>query len=892
MQIANLEDIHKLSPVQQEMLERALAHPGDDADVVQVCAALSGPLSLPALEAAWERTAARHSALRTLFRPGKVPSQVVQRQVKLPFAVHERKTDAEIASFLVEDRARGLDPIQGPLLRLSVLRTAPGEHLLVWTYHRLVLDGWSAALVASQVLAGSRGGPEPERSRRFRDYLDGLRGHDPAEAERFWRQELDGLSPMLLGSPEPLPGRTGHDARTVRLAASATAALRTLADGQGLAFETLLQGAWALLLSRQTGREDVVFGITAAGRPASLPEAGSMAGRFSNTLPLRVRVEPEVPLLDCLRRLEERRKAAEPFAHVPLSQIRAWAGAALFDSRLSTEHVPLSSEGQVRWIETSTGPLTLFVQPGAELALEAVYDRSRFEEAEIANLQERLCALLESFTSGDFQAAESGHRLDRIARMVHSRDVPTHEPEALPERREPGTHEIMPVPRNQPLPATFYQEWALQLDGVTKNCIPSALRIKGPVDLTALRRSLAEIVRRHESLRTSFRWEDGQAFLALASPSDQPAPAVDLAALPEERRTALLQELVTEHAGHEFDMERGPLFIAQIVRLGDQDHALLMNAHHLISDGWSIQVLQRELVVLYAAFSQGRPSPLPPLPIQLADFAWWQRRVFAGEALAAQLSWWRNTLANLPPPPRLPIDRPRPEVVGPRAVSLNAALAPEPAKSLRTLAQTTRSSLPMVLLAAVDALLHAYSGEEDLTVSMIFAARNRPELSGQIGLFMNTVPLRTRFSGVLTFRELVERVRDATIEAYSHQDVPFPRLLTELFPGRKLTRTILTGVCFNMLSFSESAGAASDGTKLGGLSFQMIGLEEGGAKHDLAVTSFDDGSSVYFDLTGAADLFTPGRLETVTRDFEALLARVAADPDVPLSRLRELVSPA
>jgi hypothetical protein len=455
--------------------------------------------------------------------------------------------------------------------------------------------------------------------------------------------------------------------------------------------------------------------------------------------------------------------------------------------------------------------------------------------------------------------------------------------------------ELVPVPRDRPLPATFYQEWALHLEGVETNSIPSALRIEGRIDLAALRRSLTEIVRRHESLRTSFRWEAGEAYLVLAPPAEVPLPVIDLATLPEGIRTRVQQRLLSQHVGHVFDMARGPLFIAEVLRLGPNDHVLLMNVHHLVSDGWSIQVLQRELMVLYAAFSQGRPSPLPPLPIQLADFAHWQRRVFADEALAAQLAWWRKTLADLPPPPPLPIDKPRPEAFGPAALELPLSIGPEPAQVLRGLAQATHCSLPMLLLAALDALLYAYSGQGDLIVSLIFAARNRPELSGQIGLFMNTVPVRADVGGNPTFRQAAERVRDATIEAYAHQDVPFPRLLEELFPGRKLTRTILSGVCFNMLSFAEGAAAQQQPGRAalpGGLTLQTLGLEEVVAKHDLAITCMEGGGGVHFGFTGAADLFTPERLEKVVRDFEELLGRIVADPDVPLDELRSRINPA
>jgi hypothetical protein len=615
-------------------------------------------------------------------------------------------------------------------------------------------------------------------------------------------------------------------------------------------------------------------------------------GRFAHTVPLRARVEPEAPLLDWLRRLADRRQAAE--THPPPS------GAPLFDSRVTVERLPAWCEGlrvqEMRRIATYPEPLALVVQPGADLALRLMYDRPRFGEEEIESLQGRLCALLESFAASprsllseipeiadrsNGAAPASPRRLDRVARRAGE--------EALPAGGGPGGPEIVPVPRDRLLPATFYQEWVLQLDGARRNSIANALAITGELDLGALRRSLAEIVRRHESLRTSFLLEGGEARLRTAPAAEPPVPFLDLEALPGDRRLELRQRLIAEHGAHEFDLARGPLFLAQILRLGDREHVLLLNVHHLVSDGWSIQVLSRELLILYAAFSQDLPSPLPPLPIQLADFAHWQRRVFAGEALAAHLAWWRRNLAALPPPPALPIDRQRPETLDPRSVDLAVMLPAEPTRSLLAFAQETRSSLPMVLLAGVYALLHAWSGQEDLIVSLIFAARNRPELSEQIGLYMNTVPLRVDLSGLSSFRGLAERVRLAVIDAYSHQDVPFPLLLAELFPGRRLTRTLLSGVCFNMMSYSEPVSTPPGGSFPQRLGLEWLTGDEGGTKHDLVFTCTEGRDAVHVVLTGAACLFTPGRMRLVVQDFEDLIARLAADPDMPLHRLREMV---
>jgi non-ribosomal peptide synthetase component F len=678
-----------------------------------------------------------------------------------------------------------------------------------------------------------------------------------------------------------------------QLPAAATAALSSLARYGRFSIEAMVEGAWAVFLAHRTGARDVQFGITVS-------ESDTPAGPLRHTFPLRAAVEPETPLLSLLRKLQDLHVAGRKQGDVPLSQVPAWSpvggSAPRFNSRLVFGSQPARGEGGE--IERAEVPLTLAVRPGTELALTLTYDRARWTGAEAALVLEHVKALLEKFAADPLQRLGDLEGVGGAPLKLSSEPAPA-APEKPAARQAPAAApaspapagDLVPVPRDQPLPATFYQEWALQLDRVETNNLPTALSIEGQIDFTALRRTLAEISRRQESLRTSFVWEAGEARLVIARPAEVPLPVIDISALPAERQPAVLDGLIAQNTEHVFDMARGPLFIARMVRLGPRQHAMLVCVHHLISDGWSLQVFQRELFTLYSAYTQGRPSPLPELTVQAADFAHWQRRIFAGEALAAQLAWWRNALSNLPPPPALPIDRPRPEVVGNRCVFQQAEVQPEPTQALRAFAQASRCSLSMVLLAAVDALLYTYSGEEDLIVSSIFAARNRRELAGLIGLFMNTVPLRVRLEGNPTFRGLTGRVRDAMVESYDHQDVPFPRLLAELFPGRKTTRTILSGVCFNMLTFQKSAAApAGGGPAGGGLILRPLSGSEDVTKHDLVVSGQEAETTLVFSLQGATDLFTSERLQEVANRFEALLNRVAADPDIPLDRLRSELS--
>ena len=664
--------------------------------------------------------------------------------------------------------------------------------------------------------------------------------------------------------------------RTLRLPAALTAALADLARDAGITVETLAQGAWALLLAGQGGAEETgaeaIFGVTVEDELAE-----SVLGPLSQTLPLRVTIASESSLLPWLRELRNRHASLRRHRHVLLKQIERWSGRApAFHSQVVDETLPAAlaerpgasvEVREARLIEPFPSPLTLAVRNGPELELRLVYDPRHCAEAEAESALrlERLAALLESF------AGDPGQPLRQLKR-----------------EKDDAWSEIRPVSRHQPLPATFFQEWALQLDQAATNCIPYALMLEGGIDLGALRQSMAAMVRRHEALRTSFVWQDGEARQVIAPPDGSAPPVIDLSAIPEPRRTDVLYRLTAEFAEQVFDLARGPLFLSQILRMGERQHALLMNLHHLIADGWSLQVLRSELFLDYKARLEKRPSPLPPLPFQPADFAWWQRRVYAAESLAGDLAWWRETLGNLPQPPALPLDRPRGEILGPKVVHVDEKLAPGPTQTLRAYALATKCSTPMILLAAVNTLLYTYSEEEDQVITTVFAGRNRRELSGLIGLFMNMLPIRTDLSGNPSFRDLTERVRKTAVEAYERQDVPFPRLLAEVFPGRKLTRTTLSGVCLNMLSFSpvgeaQVVGAARHGDSLSAHPFFS---PQESAKYDLVVFGQETETELLIGISGAANLFQLGTLADMAGRLKGILLEAARDPDIPLDRLR------
>jgi NRPS condensation-like uncharacterized protein len=884
-------DAFRLSPVQQGILTHHLHHPKSDAGVVQLVLSLGGPLRPELLQQAWERVVAHHQILRTSVRwvGLREPFQLVNRQVQVPWTVRDESGKADaVAAFLAADRARRLDPGSQPLFRLCLLQTAGEEHALVWTWHRLILDRRSALRVAGEALTlyhalvrGESGALAPERP--FRDLAEAPPCEDPAETERFWRHELaQAAIPPPPGAPAPpAVAREEMRERTLRLPADLTAALAALSRDAGITAETLAQGAWALLLAGNASPE-AVFGVTLGA------ESAETLGPLSQTLPLRVPLAPEAPLIPWLQALRDRQATLRRHGHVPLKQIEKWSGRApLFHSQVVDETLPASlappgaagSKGseiavrEVRLIEPFPSPLALAVRSGPELELRLVYDPRQCAEAESALRLERLAAILKRFSLRQ-----------RLAETAHRAAAPEAKGNGAPEIAP----EIAPVPRHQPLPATFFQEWASQLDQVTTNCIPHALMLDGSIDLRALRRSMTAMVRRHEALRTTFVWEDGELRQVIAPPDGTAPPVVDLSALAEPRRTEVMDRLTSEFAEQVFDLARGPLFLSRILRLSPQQHALLMNLHHLIADGWSLQVLRRDLFLDYKARLEKRPPSLPPLPLQPADYAWWQRRVYAAASLPGHLAWWRTALGHLPPPPELPIDRPRGEILGPDVVHASLTLAPGPAQALRAYALETRCSLPMIILAAVNAMLYTYSGEEDQVITTAFAGRNRQELCGLVGLFLNMLPIRTDLSGNPSFRELTARVRTMMVEAYERQDVPFPRVLAEVLPGRRLTRTTLSGVCLNMLSFSsagdaQGAGAARAGDSLRARPFFS---PKESAKYELVVHGQESETDMTVGLTGAANLFRGEKLADMAERLKGILLEAVRDPGIPLDRLR------
>ncbi|HST57595.1 MAG TPA: amino acid adenylation domain-containing protein, partial [Longimicrobium sp.] len=439
---------------------------------------------------------------------------------------------------------------------------------------------------------------------------------------------------------------------------------------------------------------------------------------------------------------------------------------------------------------------------------------------------------------------------------------------------------VLPADRTRPLPLSFAQERLWFLDrmepGSTVYNIDWPFRLSGALDVAALERALGEVVRRHEALRTTFRTLDGAPVQVIAPFRGFVLPVEDLSHVAEVE--AEVRRRATAEGERPFDLAAGPLFRATLLRLAPDEHALLLGMHHVVSDGWSLGVLHGELSALYAAYRDGGESPLPDLPVQYADYAVWQREQLTGDLLDRQLAWWTERLAGAPALLELPTDHPRPAVQGYRGALEPVALPAALLGRLQALGRGEGATLFMVVLAAFQVLLGKYAGSGDVVVGTPIAGRTRAETEGLIGFFVNTLALRTDLSGDPAFRTVLRRVRQATLGAYEHQDVPLERLVAELQPERSQGHSPLFQVTFALGGEVPRGG-------LPGLHGEEVDADLSVAKFDLALTLTSHAGGLDGTLGYRTDLFERGTIARMVRHLGRVLEQVADDADAPLSRL-------
>ncbi len=470
-------------------------------------------------------------------------------------------------------------------------------------------------------------------------------------------------------------------------------------------------------------------------------------------------------------------------------------------------------------------------------------------------------------------------------------------PEARPDRlqddllalllREQGfapgeAHTIRPRARGADAPLSSQQKrlWFLhQLDRANSSyVIPGAVRVTGPLDVAVLQRALDQLVARHESLRTVFAERDGRPVQVIldAAPADLEVEPIDREAASD--LEAALRDRAIEALAAPFDLARGPLVRARVLTVSPANHLVVLAMHHIVSDGWSMAVFIRELVALYDADAAGGAASLPPPALQYADFAVWQDEWRASEAAAGALAFWKRQLAGLPRL-ELPTDRPRPSVLTYAGATVQTTLDEPTTAAVRAFDQRTGATLFMTMASAFAALLHRYSGQTDLPVGTPSANRNRAELEGLIGFFVNALVLRADLSGEPSFRTLVERMKQVSLDAWAHQDVPFEDIVEALQPERTPSRNPLFQVMFVLQNAPEGRLDVS------GLTFEPVDLPTTTAKFDLSLYVVETGATLSVLLEYNRDLFDRDTAGRMLAHYGRLLAAAVAEPDRPVADL-------
>jgi amino acid adenylation domain-containing protein len=409
------------------------------------------------------------------------------------------------------------------------------------------------------------------------------------------------------------------------------------------------------------------------------------------------------------------------------------------------------------------------------------------------------------------------------------------------------------------------------------------IRLGGRYNAEAVRKALQELVRRHEALRTVFRFQDGRPVQEVLPAVELAIKEIDLSSLAEQDRDRQWKRVVEEETRRPFDLSRAPLFRVAMVHVSGKEHKLLLTIHHIIADEWSMELIHHEFAVLFNAFSHGQPSPLPELPVQYSDFAAWQREWIQGEVLDRQVAYWKKDLAGAPLVLELPTDKSRPAVQSFRGATEVFELPAELSEQLKTMGREQQATLFMVLEAGFMAFLHRYTGQDDILVGTPISGRTHSEIENLIGDFLNTVVLRAQFSERMSFRSLLQQVRERALGAYAHPDMPFDRLVAELSPERDASHSPL----FQVMFILHNAEGVSEVSKVSG----NQEFSTGTSKFDLSLVLSETSNGLAGLFEYSTDLFEAETIRRMSGHFRTLLEAIVQNPDLSISKLRMLTEP-
>ena len=916
-----------LSPMQQGMLLDSLREPGAGVNLEQICWRMPATVDRAAFLDAWRWLTGRHDALRTAFRWEDLaaPAQEVCTAVEVPVREIDWRASApeEFPSrwreFLAADRATGFNLRTPPLWRLALIDGPNAQIQFLWTIHHAIIDGRSLAILLRELTLAYAALCRGERPALpapppYREFVARLAQQDLAAAEAFWRDRLAGSGPLPRFQIPPPPVARGATQQRkscdTRVPAGLTVALRQRAKSLGATPNTLMQAAWALLLGRWTGARDVVFGATRAGRRAG-PRAGTGGvGVFINTLPLRAVLNPADRWETLVQSLRRQQVEARGYEHTPLALIQHWCarGQPLFETFLMFERFEWAPEieklcaplavADVEMHEAPSYPLSLSAYDGPEPLLRFHYDARRFAGDAIARMQVDYRRLLEAAlanpdaTIGDL--LQCLPEPDGTGESPAGRSAPSPPASALPfanefrgdalgpERTSPAGGAGQPA---QPLSAEQQRLWFLDRTIACRAAynVPLIFRLRGPVDLARLEKSLQVVAGRHDILRTRFIERDGEPVQERVSGPGPRLELQDLRGVPAAHREARVATEIAHRLARPFDLGAAPPWQVTCLQLGDEEQVLALVAHHIICDEWSLRLWVGELEALYPTSGDAGRAQLPELAAQYGDYAVRQRVRLAEPAMELQRDYWRTQLAGLAGGLELPFDHARPARPTLRGGRVGTRVPGGVARRLQAVGQAEGATWFMVWLAAWQALLARLARQEDVVVATPLAQREQPDVEALIGFFLNTVPLRARVECSRSFRELLRQVRQTALDSFLHGALPFNEIVRLVPATRQEGFTPLAQV---MLVLNQDQPRA---LRWPGIESELLEPAWPIAKFDVTLfLSEAPGGDWRATLEFSLDLFEPETATRMLAQFVRLLESIAAAPEASLATLELL----
>ena len=884
-----------LSRSQRRLWFLAQMYPDNPVYNIVVALRLTGKLNRPALERSLHALAERHECLRTSFyQQNGIPLARVLDGAAWKSSFVDLSSDIEEvaeseAGRMARIEARKPFDLGGESLFRSILfRISEQRHLLLLVVHHIVADGWSLGIIAKELaalyaaLAADRQPDLPPITFQYRDYVRWEQDEGEKAADRqmpFWLERLGGSLPILnLPANRRRPAMQTFNGRRIAVPIERPLAeqVRELCRQVGATPFMLLLAAFKALLSRYTGAEDILVGSATSNRQRQ--EVAPLVGFFVNNLVLRTELRGNPAFYDLLTRVKESALSAYGHQDVPFDLLveklqpqRSLSLSPLVQVLFTLQNVPMT-ELLLPGLKVESQQ----VDPGiarADLSVEIWPDGEGYNCDFEYNT--------DIFDEGAIRAAQS----DYLAFLRHVVADPSLTIGEVPisnvERwRIPAEDKETSNPTEHLLSRSQRRLWFLnQLDpGNPVYNIVIALAVDGPLKQEAFEESLRALVDRHEALRTRFLQKEGVPYAVIEDTRDWHADFVDYSLLPPSVQEEQVLGFIQQAAREPFLLERGPLFRATLLKRSSDQHVVVLVMHHIISDGWSLGILARELGAIYQSRVQDREFSLQPSRFQFRDFVAWEQQE-SELSSGANMQYWRKQLAGDLPALDLPTDHPRPSLQTFRGQRVTSELSSTLIDQLQRLSREQNATLYMILFAAFTVLLRRYSRQEDILVGTPTAGRLKSDFEGVVGFFVNNLVLRTDLRGNPSFVELLRRVQRTAMEAFEHQSIPFDQLVEELQPERSLDRSPIFQVMFSLQN------APLPPLRLGDLAMTPLEFEGFRARYDLAVDIYLLEGNYHCDFEYNTAIFEEPTVRQILQHYIRLLQVAVSSPATPIDAL-------